>query len=785
MDYNYLKQIINKKPINPTIINTKSNFVVSTYWWGRGNFNQNTARPCILFYEKIFSLIQNLCVEYLTDIKESTFDKASTNLETFIESVDEFNKIIENRANAYNGMIFEDLGIEHKDEERYKKAKIILEKKTNNKSPEDFKYKNKEEVITFLKVLIKEFISSSKSNIINLAKLYRHLNMLKDAYLKNTYNDSITLKKEINKINMSLKKESEVIKANLKLKKNYDTPQLEKYRELSLYDIMHKELRYLSPIKYDDMITLWENACKKTKCNYMAIEYPEFAKPGGYQLAINAKPLFIQKALDSVGKSRSVLYIDGDMFIRKYPKIFDFADIDFMGRGWNMDPRASSMMNESITYDPYTFETSGGTMWFSQTNEAKNLINYWVNISSDPAQAGKADDRLLSLIFNTSQLLCGMKIIQLPIEYLWLTLDYNEVMLETLYDYDKPLMEKTIFIEHSECLTSEDTAESGGASSDRTPDNYKILELNIDPVSEQFHEYMMFPSSEMVKTLRPYLDYMNSAQYFNDGNPILVKKGFVNPLKPEDNEQPLYITPYKAKYGNTKYFMDDSLTWNDVAKITDNKANSINTNELNLGYNKKNNMVEINDLSMFIKDDKTKTLDKTKIISLIIKLLKDNKNVVYNPKGLPGYKKEQYGLLHKLLKKSNNSLEFIFTPHFDYDYESSNFFYKPKFLLNQPIFFKPCDILIKFLSMFISLDDFSSYLNYGSYEFISRVRVGYNIDTNDNTSSNMKGGESKHISNYEYGLNLLYKHDYPDKPTNRSKKVLRHHKKKTRRITKY
>lgn len=35
-----------------------------------------------------------------------------------------------------------------------------------------------------------------------------------------------------------------------------------------------------------------------------------------------------------------------------------------------------------------------------------------------------------------------MKIIQLPIEYLWLTLDYNELMLDTIYDYNKRLMKK-------------------------------------------------------------------------------------------------------------------------------------------------------------------------------------------------------------------------------------------------------------------------------------------------------------------------------------------------------
>jgi len=32
--------------MEPVILNPKSNFVVVTYWWGRGNFNKNTQRPC-------------------------------------------------------------------------------------------------------------------------------------------------------------------------------------------------------------------------------------------------------------------------------------------------------------------------------------------------------------------------------------------------------------------------------------------------------------------------------------------------------------------------------------------------------------------------------------------------------------------------------------------------------------------------------------------------------------------------------------------------------------------
>ena len=32
--------------LTPKIVNEESNFVVITYWWGRGNLNKNTQRPC-------------------------------------------------------------------------------------------------------------------------------------------------------------------------------------------------------------------------------------------------------------------------------------------------------------------------------------------------------------------------------------------------------------------------------------------------------------------------------------------------------------------------------------------------------------------------------------------------------------------------------------------------------------------------------------------------------------------------------------------------------------------
>ena len=179
------------------------------------------------------------------------------------------------------------------------------------------------------------------------------------------------------------------------------------------------------------------------------------------------------------------------MNIRKYPVIFDLKDVDYMARGWWIDPRSSYKFEESITYDPYTFETSGGTMFFSSSTDSHLLLDMWISESAKDYQKGKADDRIISMIVNSKKLLLNMKIIQLPIEYLWLTLDYHNRLLESeIYDYNLPLMEESIIIDHPECLTSEDSATGSGASSDRTPKYYSFLEFfELCGLAEKGEEY--------------------------------------------------------------------------------------------------------------------------------------------------------------------------------------------------------------------------------------------------------------------------------------------------------
>lgn len=766
-----LNSIINKKEIHPTIINESSRFVVATYWWGSGRMNQNTSRPCISFFEKVVTQVQKLCIKTLGSSPNiNNVPKIYNILERVVMGLDEFKRIINNTTDAYNNMIFEHLGILPNEANKDRNAAMQLEKlKQRNKVPADFEYKNKEYTERMFTIIMIEVISIIKQNCVSIFDTNNRVTALKTSFRSKskqiTPDEKADYLEKIKQLNNIIQTQNAAIKTQLNTKRSYTNPQLIEFNGMSIYEILHKEFRFLNPITFNEMIAKWEAECTKFKCNYMAVEYPEFAMPGGYQLAINAKPLFIRKALEAVKDTgRSVLYIDGNMFIRKYPKIFDLPDVDFMARGWWIDPRSSWKMEESITYDPYTFETSGGTMMFSQSVESKQLISKWIEQASKSYQVGKADDRILSLVFNTYKFLCSMKIIQLPIEYLWLSLDYDERMLDLVYDYDKYKMTESIIIEHPECLTSEDTATGGGAASSRTPKFYEYLEENIDPVSEQFHEYMMFPTKDMVDTFKSYLDYMSGVQYMNDGNNILIEKGFVNLSNPAENEQPLYITNYDDKFGNIKYPQDNSLTYNQVAEINIQRSSQMNVNDLALVSMDNNSLIEINDLTKFMKEDDPTKYNHAKIISLIIKLLKQGKQVIYNPKTMPGYNKTYYDLL--LNNKTNNlsSMEFIFVPRFTTGtISSSNYFYKPLIETNQVMMFKPSKILINFLMMFLSLDDMSTYLNNGSYEFMSRVRVGYLINKQkkvlaNNSTNNMIGGDNNtDIDFYNEGLEILYK----------------------------
>jgi hypothetical protein len=257
------------------------------------------------------------------------------------------------------------------------------------------------------------------------------------------------------------------------------------------------------PIKYEKMIENWVKACKKTNCNYLAEEYPEFAVKGGYQHAINFKPYFIELALNAC-YPRSVLYIDGDMKIKVYPAICDIKDVDYMARGWNTDPRPTEWRKHGrFCFDPYVFEMSGGTMFFGNTRHGRNLLRIWQRETAK--YPGKADDRILTMAIMLQRLLVGLSTVQLPIEYLWLDMAYDDHLIEG-EDYKK----KSVSITHPECLTSEDRATELGAATNRYPHSYdRYVTNNIMCDWDEIYEYVYFDNKEQLKPFKPYFDFLD------------------------------------------------------------------------------------------------------------------------------------------------------------------------------------------------------------------------------------------------------------------------------------
>ena len=299
---------------------------------------------------------------------------------------------------------------------------------------------------------------------------------------------------------------------------------------------------FTPPRPYREMIEEWKASMRSANCNFVAAN-TEFPLKSDYQFAINGKPVFIKKVLDAVkDRGMGVLYIDGDMFIRKYPHIFDIQNVDFMARGWNMDPRdGRRYLKDGGYFNPYIFETSGGTMYFGNTEGSRKILDKWIDISAQSDSEGKADDRLLSMVYTVNRLVVGTNIISLPIEYLWLTDKYATRFKEA----DPPATKDGAIIEHPACLTGEERATEGSSIKNRQPLGYEALENVVDTVKTVetglLYEYIYFPTPEMAEGMRPWLKYQTFAvQKYGS------TKGFT-------------VVPYDQRYGEFTAVADENI----------------------------------------------------------------------------------------------------------------------------------------------------------------------------------------------------------------------------------
>ena len=136
-----LDQLVSDQKKDPTIVNPDSKFVVVTYWWGRGNDNQNIARPCVSFYENFATQISKYTQNYLKFMYSKETRKMVNmskslntpalivqNMPKHVSSLRSFVNMIKYFSKVYIDGLYTDINLlDNKDPDRFTKATKIIE----------------------------------------------------------------------------------------------------------------------------------------------------------------------------------------------------------------------------------------------------------------------------------------------------------------------------------------------------------------------------------------------------------------------------------------------------------------------------------------------------------------------------------------------------------------------------------------------------------------------------------------------------------------------------------
>jgi hypothetical protein len=298
--------------------------------------------------------------------------------------------------------------------------------------------------------------------------------------------------------------------------------------------------------------------------------------------------------------------------------------------------------------------------------------------------------------------------------------------------YDDYMEGEDIVLEHPECLTTEETASGQGASSDRTPKYYDVIE-DLYPRSEYFHEAVMFPTAESTDSFRPYLNYISKARYLGD-------------VENEDliGEPALIVVPFKDGLAPYQTIVD---------------TNIVAAQNISLGNNRNRKFIITNN-------------DATTVPTIISALLQ-GVNVHYIPDSASAWYKNS---LESTLQAFPR-LEFAFVNVSNDDRRA--FYFQTKFNPAEPAFFAAgCPQLLQLLMTCQTLDDISSRFQ---YEYISRIRTTFlkrarmtKVGGSINTGNNDKNAED--------GLLFLYGSSMRGGYTRRRRLRLAKRNRKSRRV---
>jgi hypothetical protein len=272
-----------------------------------------------------------------------------------------------------------------------------------------------------------------------------------------------------------------------------------------------------------------------------------------------------------------------------------------------------------------------------------------------------------------NHLLSQLSTIQLPMEYLWMTLDYDTIFKK----YPNDVNQRGVSITHPECLTGEERAENESAiDTSRIPRGYtRAVEKQIRcRDNEIVYEYIHFDSREDIGNFKYYLDWLQ-------------------------NHKVIDVVSYSKKYG----------THNSVAQENVNLLEKVN--------------LQIHDEVVIVSQN---IIDSTsahmvgssrELMPTILKYLLNKQHVVYVPKSTRSVRtvlgKATQEHLDLVTKNLSNSKEKV----------------KKEYLLvedvNYPIYFGPNNkVLRHLLLMSNSISDFVNNFN-ESYMFLTRIRCGW------------------------------------------------------------
>lgn len=382
-------------------------FIFVTYWWGRNNLNFNTQRPC------------PMDTKFIVNTGKCLYERKRVNEKQILKYMYESGRIsemeLDNEIIQFDNII-----------KTLKKIGLVIVKKGN----------------------FYNFISITPDCI-------------KMIYDNDMLNGKITYKSN-------------------PFRKLGKTKRSSYHQNASDKKLCKSDNCYQFPFKFEKMIEIWEESLRKLNIEYHAQEYKiaprDFSKSKSIkglfdfrtnQEAMNYKGEFILEMLNKYKKP--IVYIDGDMKIHKYPKIFDATNFDFMLRHWQFDPMNFTGPH---SFAPMLFETSGGIMYFNTTQRSKNVLKSWISKNKEIMKKGQpgADDRILTMVIHKNNFLYNCRWLPLPSTYLWLT---NKFSLDIFHGNILP-KHLHVVIDHPHCLTTEEMAKDQGAVLNKSGSRYPI-----------------------------------------------------------------------------------------------------------------------------------------------------------------------------------------------------------------------------------------------------------------------------------------------------------------------